>query len=93
MIFKDDCISLEKPYFMKMKNETAKHFEKYKNLIKKQLNIKIKHFWSDEEGEYAGTEFMSILKRAGIQWELSAFYIPTQNRIAEHTHYSIFNTV
>ena len=43
MIFKNDYISLEKPYFMKMKDETAKCFKKYKNLIENQLDIKIKH--------------------------------------------------
>ena len=36
---------------------------------------------------------MSILKRAEIQWEPLAPYTPAQNRITEHTHYSIFNSV
>ena len=36
---------------------------------------------------------MSILKRAGIQWEPLAPYTPAQNGIAEHTHYLIFNSV
>ena len=76
MIFKNDYISLEKPYFMKMKDEMIKHFKVYKNLIKNQLNMNIKHLQSDEEGEYAGIEFMNILKKAGIQWELSALYMP-----------------
>ena len=93
VIFKNDCTSLKKPYFMKMKNKTAKHFKKYKNLIKNQLNMKIKHLWSNEGGKYAGTKFMSILKRAGIQWEPSAPYTPAQNGITEHTHYLIFNVV
>ena len=44
IIFKNDCISLEKSYFIKTKNKTAKHFEEYKNLIKNQLDTKIKHF-------------------------------------------------
>ena len=43
VIFKNDYISLKKPYFIKMKNKTAKCFEKYKNLIKNQLDMKIKH--------------------------------------------------
>ena len=67
MIFKNDYISLEKPYFMKIKNKTVKHFEIYKNLIENQLNINIKCLWSDEKGEYAETEFINILKKAGIQ--------------------------
>ena len=33
VIFKDDYTDFKKLYFMKMKNETAKCFEKYKNLI------------------------------------------------------------
>ena len=93
VIFKDDYTNLKKPYFMKTKDETAKCFEEYKNLVKNQLKTKIKCLWSDEEGEYAETEFMSILKRAGIQWELSAPYTPAQNRITEHIHYLIFNSV
>ena len=71
----------------------AKHFKEYKNLIENQLDTSIKHLWSDEEGEYAGIKFMNILKKAGIQWEPSAPYIPAQNKITEHIHYSIFNTV
>ena len=93
VIFKDDYFSLKKPYFMKIKDETAKCFEEYKNLIENQLDTKIKCFWSDEGDEYAGTEFMSILKRAGIQWEPSALYMLVQNGIAECTHYLIFNAV
>ena len=67
VIFKDNYISLEKLYFMKIKDKTAKHFEVYKNLIKNQLNTNIKHFQSNEGGEYAGTKFINILKKAGIQ--------------------------
>ena len=78
---------------MKIKNKTAKHFEKYKNLIKNQLNMKIKCLWSNEGGKYAETKFTSILKRTGIQWEPSAPYMPAQNKITKHTHYLIFNTV
>ena len=42
VIFKDDYTGLKKPYFMKIKNETAKHFEEYKNLIENQLETRIK---------------------------------------------------
>ena len=66
MIFKNDYTSLEKLYFMKMKNKMVKCFKKYKNLIENQLDMSIKCLWSDEGGEYAGTEFMNILKKAGI---------------------------
>ena len=52
---------------MKMKNKTAKHFEEYKNLIKNQLNTKIKYLQSNEEDKYAETEFINILKKAEIQ--------------------------
>ena len=55
--------------------------------------MKIKCLWNNERGEYAGTEFINILKRAGIQWEPSAPYTPVQNGIAECTHYLIFNAV
>ena len=70
VIFKNDCTSLKKPYFMKTKDKTAKCFEEYKNLVENQLNIKIKCLQSNGEGKYTGTKFMSILKRAGIQWKL-----------------------
>ena len=66
VIFKDNYINFEKSYFIKIKNKTTKCFKEYKNLIKNQLETKIKCLWSDEKGKYAETEFMSILKRAGI---------------------------
>ena len=93
VIFKDDYTSFKKLYFMKTKDKMVRHFEEYKNLIENQLNMKIKHLQSDGGGKYAGTKFMSILKNTEIQWELLAPYMPAQNRITEHTHYSIFNTV
>ena len=43
MIFKNDYTDLKRPYFMKTKNETAKHFKEYKNLIKNQLKTRIKY--------------------------------------------------
>ena len=67
MIFKNDYTSFRKLYFIKIKNETAKHFEKYKNLIKNQLDIKIKCLQSNEGDKYVETEFMNILKDIKIQ--------------------------
>ena len=37
--------------------------------------MKIKCLWSDEEGKYAETKFIKILKRTEIQWEFSVSYM------------------
>lgn len=83
LLFKDECTSFRKVYFLRHKSEVFEKFREFQAFVFTQLNTKIKVLKSDNGTEYTSREFDKYLRDNGIVHELSSAYIHEQNGRAE----------
>ena len=74
---------------MKNKDEVFNKFKQFKALIKNHTENKIKTIRSDNGREFTSNEFKELCKESGIKRELSTFYNPQQNGLAERNNRTI----
>lgn len=67
-------------YALKSKGE---YFERFKKLVKMQLEHKIKPFWSDNSDEFVFKIFNRFLKDHDIKKQTPTMYTPQQNGVAD----------
>lgn len=83
LLFKDECTSFRKVYFLRHKSEVFEKFREFNAFVLTQLNTKIKVLKSDNGTEYTSRDFEKYLCENGIVHERSSPYIHEQNGRAE----------
>lgn len=75
-------------YFLKNKNDAAKSFQTYMNIVNRRFNKQktIKIYHSDNGGEFLSGEFRKVCDDEGISTEMSEPDAHHQNGVAERTH-------
>ena len=70
-------------YFMK-KDEALAKFKLYKNFVETQTGHKLKKLRADGGKEYVGKQFLNFIIESGMELEIIAVHLPSQNGIAKH---------
>lgn len=81
--FIDDKSKYTEVYFLKKKSDVKNAFIKYKALVEKQTEQKVKISRTDNGLEYVGKDFDDYLEQCGIKRERTVAYTPQQNGTAE----------
>ena len=89
MIIVDDFSSTIFAYFLKLKSDATKAFEKF--LADSAPHGTVKQLRSDNGGEFISGEFEQLLVKNKIAFQSSAPYSPHQNGTAERGWRSIFD--
>lgn len=89
ILFVDDYSRMIFVYFIKNKSDAFGCFQKYKAVVEKQINKKIKILRSDNGKEFCNKEFDNYLTKEGIIHQKSNPYTPEQNGLAERFNRSI----
>lgn len=82
-LFEDDATRMTFVYFLQSKSEVIDKFLEFKNLVENQMSRKIKHFRSDNGGEYCSKKFEYIFRKYGIIHQKTNSYTPEQNGMSE----------
>jgi hypothetical protein len=91
VMFTDDATRYTSVYFLRHKSEVASCFQDYKAAVEKIHNSSILRLRMDGGGEYSGEEFLSFLRKEGIQAEPSTPYTPQQNGISERCNRTVMD--
>ncbi|CAK9811716.1 Retrovirus-related Pol polyprotein from transposon TNT 1-94 [Anthophora quadrimaculata] len=83
LLFKDECTSFRKVYFLRHKAEVFGKFLDFENFVHTQTGNNIKVLRSDNGREYTSEEFRKHMEKQGIIHEFSSPYIHEQNGKAE----------
>jgi hypothetical protein len=78
-------------YLIKTKDEVLNVFLKFKVMVEKQAERKIKILRSDGGGEYTSTAFKDFCTREGIVHEITAPYTPQHNGLCERRNRTIMD--
>ena len=78
---------------MKNKGEVFEKFRKWKALVEKSSEKKVKVLRCDNGGEYTSTEFVNYLSKEGIKHELTTPHTPQQNGAAERLNRTLIEGV
>lgn len=89
LTFLDDFSRKVFVYMLKKKSEVAAKFVEFKQLVENQTGSRIRILRSDNGKEYCNNELSTILKKSGIQHQLTATYSPQQNGKAERLNRSL----
>ena len=81
--FIDDFTRFGHVYLISHKSDALDCFKRYTNLVKNQLNVKIKTLRTDRGREYLSNQFKCFCDEKGIARQLTIPYIPQQNGVAE----------
>ena len=73
--FTDDYSRYYRTFFLKSKSEALEKFKEFKFSVETESGMKIKAMRADRGGEYLSDEFMSFLKKYGIQSKFTAAYL------------------
>ncbi|PKU67803.1 Retrovirus-related Pol polyprotein from transposon TNT 1-94 [Dendrobium catenatum] len=92
VIFIDDFSRYCWLYPLRAKSDVVSVFYKFKQLVERQFDTKIKHFRSDGGGEYCSNQFNLFLENCGIIHQITCPYTPEQNGLAERKHRHIMET-
>ena len=80
-------------YILKNKGEVFEKFRKWKALVEKSSEKKIKVLRCDNGGEYTSTEFVNYLSKEGIKHELTTPHTPQQNDAAERLNRTLIEGI
>jgi transposase InsO family protein len=78
-------------YLIKTKDEVLHVFQKFKVMVEKQAERKIKILRSDGGGEYNSTAFRNFCTSEGIVHEITAPYTPQHNGLCERRNRTIMD--
>ena len=79
MVFVDDFSRFSWVYFLEHKSEAFSKFIKFKHVVEKEFELKIKCLHTDNGGEFLSNDFMEYCKEHGIQHQLTCPETPQQN--------------
>lgn len=89
LTFTDDFSRKLFVYFLAEKSKVVDTFIEFKNLIENQTDLKIKILRTDNGTEYVTKRFEEVLKRSGIQHQMTCTYTPEQNGVSERANRTI----
>ncbi|EOY32548.1 Uncharacterized protein TCM_040529 [Theobroma cacao] len=93
ILFIDDFSRFCWIFFLKQKSEAIQYFMKFKVLVEKQTDQKIKALRSDNGSEYTSNEFKALLTQEGIKQFLTVTYSPQQNGVSERKNRTIMEMI
>ncbi len=93
LLIKNDFSLLIFIYSLKLKSETHHKLIEFKTLMKKQINMKVKRLWVDEEDEFRDHKWENWCKETEIKLKPSALYISQQNEKTERLMYTFMTSV
>ena len=70
-------------YLLKSKGEASNAIENYFNMIRRQFDISIKQFRSDNAREFFNYHLSTFFEKQGVVHESSCVNTPQQNGVAE----------
>jgi Reverse transcriptase (RNA-dependent DNA polymerase)/gag-polypeptide of LTR copia-type/GAG-pre-integrase domain len=79
--FTDDFTRFSWVFRLKKRDDIYNTYDKFKTMLKTQFDRVIKHFISDNAGEYA--KLQETLEKDGTIWEPTIAYTPQQNGVSE----------
>lgn len=74
---------------LRSKDEAFKCFKKIKAAVENELDVKLKAFRIDREGEFNSDEFTSYCVELGIRRDTTAPYTPQQNGVVERRNRTV----
>jgi transposase InsO family protein len=89
VVFTDDYTRYSVVYLMRHKSDVFDCFKRFLPWIETQSGERIKHFRSDNGGEYVSHDFLHYLTSHGIEHETTMPYTPQQNGVAERGHQTV----
>ena len=89
LLFVDDCTRKMWVYMLKTKGEAFETFKKFKALVERGTESKIKILRTDRGGEFCSLEFRSFCDEVGIQRHYTAPYSPQQNGVVERRNRTV----
>lgn len=89
LTFSDDFSRKLFVYFLAEKSKVLDTFIEFKKLIENQTDEKIKILRTDNGTEYVSKRFEEVLKRSGIQHQMTCTYTPQQNGVSERANRTI----
>lgn len=89
LTFIDDLTRKTFIYFLKNKSEVFEKFTVFKAFAENQCGKKIKILRTDNGTEYVNKRMDDLLKKCGIQHQLTVEYTPEQNGVAERANRTI----
>ncbi len=93
LLIKNDFSLLIFVYSLKLKSKTHHKLIKFKTLMKKQINMKVKRLQVDEEDEFKSHKWKNWCKKTEIKLKSSASYTSQQNKKIEHSMYILMTLV
>lgn len=91
--FIDDFTRKVWVYLLKRKSEVFETFKRFKALVEKQSERKIKMLRSDGGGEYVSDDFREFCEAEGIVHEVTPPYTPQHNGTAERKNRTLLNMI
>lgn len=76
-------------YFLKSKDEALKAFKKFRMLVEKESEEKVKVFRTDRGGEFTSAEFKKYCEGAGINRHYMTPYTPQQKGVVERQNRTV----
>ena len=76
LMFVDDFNRKMWVYFLKLKSDMFKEFQKFKALVEKESSCHITSLQFDNSGEFCSKEFNNFCAKHGIQRQYTTFYTP-----------------
>ncbi|XP_014506332.1 uncharacterized protein LOC106766088 [Vigna radiata var. radiata] len=93
LIFIDDWTRKCWVYLLKRKGEVLQQFQKFKKLVERQSEKKLKILRTDGGGEYISIDFKEYCEKEGITHEVTPPYTPQHNGATERKNRTILNMV
>jgi transposase InsO family protein len=78
---------------VKNEDEALNYFKIYKTEVENQLEKKIKHFWSDQDGGYFSNEFDLFCVEHSIIHKMMPPYSLQSNRVSERKNRTLTDLV
>jgi transposase InsO family protein len=83
MLLVDDYTRMTAVFFLKNKSEAFENFNIYKEMVKNEMDSKIKFLRSDNGGEFTSKKFMDYCSSHGIKRKFFVARIPQKNGVLE----------
>jgi transposase InsO family protein len=76
-------------FFLKNKSEAFENFKIYKEMVKNEMDSRIKCLRLDNGGEFTSNEFMDYCSNHGIKRKFSIARTPQQNGVVERNNMTV----
>ncbi|KAM0021224.1 putative RNA-directed DNA polymerase [Helianthus debilis subsp. tardiflorus] len=91
--FIDDYSRKAWVYLLSEKSQTLEKFKEFKSMIETESGKVIKCLRTDRGGEYLSTAFVNFCKEHGIKRQLTTWFTPQQNGVAERKNRTVIGMI